>query len=225
MADLRGLVQRGEPSCCLPDGTALTLQWRPVRGCYGGSGQAALIACPASCGRWVRVLWRPPGLGWGCWSCRPVSHRSHRRPGSHRRHRRPGINSRKPRNWHRQQASDEQDRIALLLFGPIGTGLRRGWRDRLPLVWGLRDLRALQRHPNAPRISRRRFDALVERLDALEGLRILEVLAACPFRDRLSPPNDDQPRLWAAYCRATLCLTEWAMRRPARDPRSRVKPG
>lgn len=57
-------------------------------------------------------------------------------------------------------------------------------------------------------------------MDALESLRILGVIEACPFRDRLNPPGDERPALLAAYCRATLYLTDWAMRRPTQDPRT-----
>lgn len=217
-ASLRPSLAPEATACTLPGGQLAGLEWRPVRGCYGGRGRALLVRCP-DCAAPSRVLWRPPGRGWGCWACRPVSHPSHRRPGTHRRRRPSGRSSRKPRAWGRQQLADQQARIARLLGLPFGMG-RRGWRSCLPLVWGLRDLRAVPLSPDAPRLSHRRREALRERLDALESLRVLEVIAACPFRDRLSPPGDEQPRLLAAYCRATLYLTEWAMRRPGRDPRS-----
>lgn len=222
ITDLRGLVQRGEPSCCLPDGTALRLQWRPVRGCYGGSGLAALIACPAGCGRWCRVLWRAPspesadavepGLGWGCWACRPVSHRSHRRPGSHR--------TRKPAVWHHDAVCAQQDRIAEML-GLAHVGLR-SWRPTR-LIWGLADLRSHPRRPDAPRLSARRRDALERRLNALESVRVLRIIGAAPVP--LVGPQDDTPKLMLAHARLVMAETRWAMRRTPRDCRSLVKPG
>lgn len=216
---LRGLLTPGGTACRLPGGEVAAVRWHACRGCYGRPGRALLVCCPV-CSRPGRVLWRPPGRGWGCWRCCPVSHPSHRRPGGHRRHRRPGRSSKKPRGWNRQWLEAEQNRIARLLGLPAGTGKRRGWRDCLPLLWNLGHLRAAPRAHGTPRLSNRRREALEERLDALESLRILDVLAACPFRDLLSPPGDERPRLLAAYCRATLYLTEWAMRRPAHDPRT-----
>ena len=70
LADLRPLVQPGDAALDLPDGTTLALRWGGVRGCFGGRpGRALLLVCPI-CSRSARVLWRPPGCGWGCcWGC------------------------------------------------------------------------------------------------------------------------------------------------------------
>lgn len=210
-ASLRPLLVPEAPACTLPGGQLAGLEWRPVRGCYGGRGRALLVRCP-DCSAPSRVLWRPPGRGWGCWRCCPVSHPSHRRPGWHGRG--------KPSGWQLDQIEAEQERIAPLLGLPTGAGLRRGWRSCLPLLWSLGHLQTAPRAPGAPRLSWRRREALQERLDALESLRILGVIEACPFRDRLNPPGDERPALLAAYCRATLYLTDWAMRRPTQDPRT-----
>lgn len=207
-ASLRPQVPAGAPSHCLPDGTALALRWAPVRGCYGTQeGQALLIACPC-CSRPARVLWCPPGTGWGCWRCRPVSHRSHRRPGG-RRHRR------KPPAWHLERICSEQDQVAELL-GLAPTG-RRGWRPQR-LLWQLIDIQTAERRPDAPRISARRRDALERRIDALETMRMLTALATCPVQ--LVGPSETTPKLMKAYAHLELEETAWAMRRPARDPRS-----
>ena len=84
LADVRPLVEPGAAAAALPDGTALALRWGTARGCYGGRpGRVLLLSCPV-CSRSARVLWRPPGCGWGCCKCWPLSHASHRRPGAHR---------------------------------------------------------------------------------------------------------------------------------------------
>lgn len=224
-ASLRPLLAPEATACTLPGGQLAGLEWRELRHCYGGRGRALLVRCP-DCAAPSRVLWRPPGRGWGCWRCCPVSHPSHRRPGTHRRHRRPGGCAGKPHAWDEERLGQEIDRLALEFLGlrddsDLFPWIRRSWRNRLPLVWGLTELRCLSRRPDAPRLTWRRREAIEERLSAMETLRIIAVLEGCPFRDRLLPPGDDQPRLLAAYCRATVFLTEWAVRRPARDPRWR----
>lgn len=213
VGELRRLAAPGAQSLTLADGQALALQWRPVVGCYGGRGQALLIGCPV-CGAWGRVLWCPPGQGWGCWRCRPVSHRSHRRPGGGRWR----IFGKGP-DWHRQQIADEQDRIAEML-GLQRRALLMGrvmdWRpDRL--FWTLRDIQNAPRRPDAPRLSARRRDALERRLDALESARLLAVMGGLPG---MIGPNEGTPRLMAIHSRLELEESRWAMRRPPRDPRT-----
>ena len=89
LADVRPLVEPGAAAAALPDGTALDLRWGTARGCYGGRpGRVLLLSCPV-CSRSARVLWRPPGCGWGCCKCWPLSHASHRRPGAHRGRQKP----------------------------------------------------------------------------------------------------------------------------------------
>jgi hypothetical protein len=104
---LRSLVDRNATSTTLEDGTLLQLAWSPVKGCYGGTGLALLILCPG-CSRRCRVLHRPPGRGWGCWRCTPISTASHRRSGSRRG--RP-----KPDTWHIDRHKEEETRVLRLL--------------------------------------------------------------------------------------------------------------
>lgn len=224
-ATLRPLVQPEAQACTLPGGQLAGLEWRELRHCYGGRGRALLVRCP-DCAAPSRVLWRPPGRGWGCWRCCPVSHPSHRRPGRHRRHRRPGGCAGKPEAWDRERLGEEQERIALQLLG-----LREGsdlfpwippsWRNRLPLAWNRIHVGCLPRRPDASRLTHRRREALAARISALEHLRLIAVLEACPFRDRLLPPDDMRPELMRLAAVWKLEETAWAVRRPAGDPRWR----
>jgi hypothetical protein len=200
VGELRRLAAPGAQSLTLPDGQALALQWRPVVGCYGGRGQALLIGCPV-CGAWGRVLWRPPGQGWGCWRCRPVSHRSHRRPGGR---------NRKPASWHAARIRAAQTRTAALLgvaWPPPG----------LPVSWGLGDLLRVTCRPGGPRLSIERRGALLERLSALETLRLSVVLpAVCADLRALGaePPSLGRLGVVAELARETVKATAWAVRRP-----------
>ncbi|MFM2159062.1 MAG: hypothetical protein RLZZ124_1536, partial [Cyanobacteriota bacterium] len=154
---LRALVAPGAERHTLADGTTLQLRWRPVRGCFGGTGGVALlVGCPG-CDATARVLYRPAGRTWGCWRCHPLSWRSHRRSGSRRG--RP-----KPISWDVDRINAEQRRIADLL------GLA-SWPPRR-LIWSARTLPLEARRPDAPRLSPGREQALHWRLDALESLRI-----------------------------------------------------
>lgn len=102
------------------------------------------------------------------------------------------------------------------MLGLARVGLR-SWRPTR-LIWGLTDLRNHPRRPDAPRLSARRRDALEQRLNALESVRILRIIGACPVQ--LIGPQDDRPRLMLAHARLVMDETRWAMRRPTRDPRS-----
>lgn len=198
LADLRPLVQPGDAALDLPDGTTLALRWSVVRGCFGGRpGRALLLSCPI-CDRSCRVLWQPPGDRWGCSICRPISHRSHRRPGGRK-------GQRKPWSWHCDQLQHEQRRCAELL------GLE-SWPPPT-LFWRPFDLLTAPRRPDAPRVSYHRQLALVRRLDALETLRIGNVVAssALPMR---------WPKRMSDNAAAVMKATAWALRRPAGDPRS-----
>lgn len=206
LADVRGLVEPGAETAALPDGTALALRWGTGRGCYGGRpGWALLLVCPI-CSRSARVLWRPPGRGWGCCRCWPLSHASHRRPGAHRG--RP-----KPLRWRRDQLNREQRRCAELL------GLESWPPERL--LWSARDLWLAPRRPDAPRISYHRQQALIHRLDALETLRVLAIIPNVQAflktqGHALGPP----PAGMGTRATETVHATDWAVRRGPRDPRS-----
>ena len=206
---IRPLVQPGDETLKLADGTLLRLRWGAVRGCYGGDreGRALLLICP-SCGRNARVLHRPPAKGWGCWSCTPVSRLSHRRPGA-----RAGCP--KPRGWRLEQIVAEQSRCSALL------GLY--WPPRA-LLWSFADLWTMPRRPGASRINRSRAVALALRLDALDTLRW-----ALPWPALLTRFAEKQPGYRSSEidefltvrenARKLLASTAWAMRRPARDRR------
>ncbi len=204
---LRAWVVAGARSHQLSDGTELELSWEPVRGCFGGrGGRALVITCPR-CSRPCRVLWHAPLSGWGCRRCNPVSYRSHRRSGS-------GRGRCKPASWHLDRIEAEQRRVAALL------GLR--WPVQR-LLWRLDDLRYAPRVSGAPRLSRRRREALIHRLDALENLRFRRVLPllSCDLKALgCSPPDGHQLDALATSAEERLTATAWAVRRPATDPRT-----
>lgn len=204
--ELRALVEPGAERLALGDGLLLDLRWSRCRGCFGaGVGRALLLACPC-CGRSARVLWRPPGEGWGCWRCHPISHRSHRRSGARRGHP-------KPPSWHADRWRAEQLRIVELL------GLVE-WPPRR-LLWGMADLLAAERLPDAPRLNPARDRALLLRLHALESLRVASVIAANAWlldASGIAMP-EGLPRLRSGAERLERA-TRWAMRRGAHDPRT-----
>lgn len=209
VGDLRPLVEPGADHHRLADGTELALGWRPVQGCFGGRGGRALLAICPICTAEARVLWRPPGSGWGCWRCHPISHPSHRRSGS--RAGRP-----KPPRWERQRIGAEQCRIADLL------GLTQWPPERL--LWDWRTLLVAPRWPDAPELSVHRELALCRRACALETLRVglflPSINAELGALGKELPPWPGMAGQVAAAHRV-LATTRWAMRRPAGDPRSR----
>lgn len=206
LADLRPLVEPPAAAIALGDGTELGLRWGPARGCYGGRpGRALLLLCP-SCGRACRVLWSPPAAPWACGLCHRISYRSHRRPGAHK-------GCRKPLRWHREAIHAEQRRCAELL------GLARFPPDRL--IWGLRDLLAAPLRPDAPRQHWRRRLALLQRLNALESLRVLSHFPAVDALARVvGMPELGEPEGLREGAEAVVHRTGWAVRRGPRDPRT-----
>jgi hypothetical protein len=213
LKDVRPLVKPGDETATLLDGTTLALRWAEVRGCYGDRpGRALLLVCPG-CSRSSRVLYRPPAGAWGCWSCTPVSPRSHRRPGA-----RPGRP--KPPEWQRQKVMQHQLRCVRLL------GLKNWPPDQL--FWTARDVLAMPRRPDAPRISELRASALAMRLDVLDRLRMAAIAKASDglMKSLGLPPvlSDDElaklePRYWTTA--QILAATAWAVRRGPGDPRTR----
>lgn len=203
--DLRPLVTPGSRSYCLADGSLLALAWVPVKGCWGGNGGIALaMACPR-CSASVRVLWRPPAAGWGCWRCHRISYPSHRRSGSRR-------GRRKPVSWRLDRVIVEQRRVVALL------GLEQ-WPPP-KLLWNQADLEQLPRRPGAPRISPHRREALLQRLNLLESIRYGECL---PLMEQLTGEDPDPKaplRVLAQQARRLLASTDWAVRRPAQDART-----
>lgn len=185
----------------------MELRWATVRGCYGGQGTALALGCPA-CSKTVRVLRKPPGEGWSCRNCRPVSHRSHRRSGAQRGHN-------KPATWRIAQVSAEQNRIAEML------GLQH-WPP-IRVLWNLQDLRDASRVPDAPRLSPKRREALERRLNALEMVRIC-AFAPLIWKERKALGGCTAVLSTGESCLAAaekdLTETCWAMRRQPRDPRT-----
>ncbi len=207
LADLRTLVEPPAAALALRDGTELELRWGPARGCYGGRpGRALLLLCP-SCRRSCRVLWSPPAAPWACGLCHRISYRSHRRPGARK-------GQPKPMRWRLEAIHAEQRRCADLL------GLAQYPPSRL--IWSLRDLLEAPLRPDAPRQHWRRRLALLQRLDALESLRVLAhapglaaLLEQMGSTADLSPPKGLRERAAAVVHR-----TGWAVRRGPRDPRT-----
>lgn len=207
LADLRPLVEPGTDRHQLADGTQLALSWAGVHGCWGGKqGQALLMHCPG-CDAACRVLRRPPGGGWRCWRCNPLSHRSHRRSGSRRG--RP-----KPTSWRLEQIEAEQLRIARLL------GLQ--WPPRL-LLWTAANLAEAPQRPDAPRLRRRRRLALLQRIDGLETMRVALIAPVINADlEALGGEGVAWPGMAALVARAEqqVADTGWAMRRTASDART-----
>jgi hypothetical protein len=205
---LRKRVTSSTTSYTLRDGQRLELRWSRCRGCFGGGeGLALVIACPI-CSRNCRVLWCPPGQDWGCYSCRPVSHRSHRRSGS-------STGGLKPPLWRMSQLNTAQVRAARLL------GLQE-WPPN-QLFWSRHDLEVAPRRPDAPRLSHRRRRALLTRLECLETLRI--ALTAGDIRSEKQALRGDLsawPELRKLAKAAALEErgTRWALRHGAHDPRT-----
>jgi hypothetical protein len=205
---LRTRVAPGATTYVLRDGQRLELRWSLCRGCFGeGDGRALLIVCPV-CSRNCRVLWHPPGRGWGCCSCRPVSHRSHRRSGS-------STGGLKPPLWRMDQLNTSQVRAARLL------GLQEWPPNRL--LWSWRDLEAAPLRPDAPRLSHRRRHALLIRLDCLEALRV--ALIASDIRSEQQALSADLSA-WPDVARLAQSAvlverhTRWAVRHGGHDART-----
>jgi hypothetical protein len=203
-AGLRPLVVPGGTRYQLPDGTLLQLRWTTVRGGFGGGGVALLLGCPG-CSSTARVLRRPPGEGWGCWRCRPVSHPSHRRSGARR-------GRCKPASWHLERIAAEQKHVAELL------GLE-SWPPE-KVLWTHDDLARAPRRRNAPRLSKERREALLLRLDLLESIRYGEALPVVE-RSLGSDMSEASPLMAIAQqARKLIVSTDWAVRRPSQDPRT-----
>lgn len=206
-AGLRPLLETDASHYRLADGTTLKLLWVPVRGGFGDGGMALGVACPG-CSARVTVLRRPPGEGWSCWRCRPVSHPSHRRSGNSK-------GKSKPRTWQLDRILTEQRQIVGLLGFAVWPPAR--------LFWNSRDLEAIPRLSKAPRFSPNRRLALMQRLDALESLRLATLLPAVRREiERLGgdPAKPLPPFNWVAQAERTLTETSWAMRRQGHDPRT-----
>jgi len=213
-AQIRRWVQPESTNWKMADGTLLELRWAVVRGCgngNNGTGTELTLACP-QCEATVRVLRQPPGEGWSCWRCRPVSHPSHRRPGSR------GCRQ-KPPSWRLAQVISEQRRVVELL------GLEQ-WPPR-KVLWKFSDLEASPRRQRAPRLSEHRRTALLLRLDGLETLRYGAVLPLLQHELKAlgaQPPDLASWEQLNRHASFVLASTAWAVRRPAKDRRTNRNP-
>ena len=205
---LRHLVTPASASYLLRSGQRLELRWSRCRGCFGdGEGWALLFACPA-CDRNCRVLWHPPGRGWGCWRCRPVSHPSHRRNGSKQ-------GRMKPPRWRLDQLDVAQARTAALL------GLQE-WPPN-KLFWTWRDLEAAPVRPDAPRLSPRRRRTLLMRLQCLDVLRLGVVAGGIRTEEQaMAGDLSVWPEVGNLAKTAAICerFSRWAIRRGPHDART-----
>jgi hypothetical protein len=192
-------------------GVDLVLLWRRRDGCWGGRpGRELLVRCPR-CDAPRRRLHRPPGGPWCCWRCTPLSTPSHRRNGGRR-------GRGKPAQWTLQQIEAETQRCVELLQ-------LQEWPPRL-VLWTIDDLRKAPRRPGA-RLSRKRKEALVQRLDDLHTLQLGYLVPL--LNDDLAAMGagrclDPMPPRWPVmlHCaRVGLECSAWAVRRPSSDPRSR----
>ena len=205
MGILRGQVERGDRITTLREGTHLVLAWNPVKGCFAAPGLALLILSPG-CSRRGRVLYRPPGRGWGCWICTPISTPSHRRSGSRRG--RP-----KPDTWHIDRHKEEETRVLRLLVLE-----RREGEDRSAwmLLWASRR--------DNPSIGRERRYALVDR--ALAHRNLAQATGRLFLRRDLISLGatlasvSDLLSAAVAMAEETISRTSWAMRRPGQDVRT-----
>jgi hypothetical protein len=202
-AHLRPRLAPGATKATPPGGGVVALLWRPCRRTYGDRGLALLMLCPR-CSSPRRVLWRPPGEAWACSACHPLIWPSQRRSGSR-------SGNGKPRTY-------ELDRIV---------SAQRLCADRLGVAWPperiIWSAWDLPRLPKASRLSAHRQWMLRLRLEALENLRVASFL---PQLRALSAARGIELPPWEGFEGSAIRaeeverITRWAVRRPARDPRS-----
>jgi hypothetical protein len=115
--------------------------------------------------------------------------------------------------WRLEAIHAEQRRCADLL------GLAQYPPSRL--IWSLRDLFVAPLRPDAPRLAWRRRLALLQRLDALESLRVLSFAPEVDGLARLvGMPEQGEPRGLREQAEEVMHRTGWAVRRGPRDPRT-----
>jgi hypothetical protein len=195
VASLRSCVQPHEDEVVLGDGTRLDLHRAQVKGVFTAGGTrgtaTTLMAYCPSCGTTARVLRKPCSLQrWGCRRCLELIYPAQRRSGWHK-----GRVKRKPTTWRLSAICTEQRRIARLL------GLEC-WPPQ-SILWECSQLR-----PSRP-LRRERTEALMQRLDALEDLRVLICGVAISYRYgmEVSP----QLNQFLIMPERSLTLTQWAL--------------
>lgn len=203
LADVKPLVRPGAAEAILPDGKPMAIRWSDVKGCFGGGvGRALLLVCP-TCQRSSRVLHRKRSRDlWGCWACRPLSVRSHRRSGARR-------GRSKPRSWHLDRIMAEQKRCIDLL------GLA-SWPPE-PLIWSWRHVLTIPRRSGSPRLTERKAKALAVRLDVLDRERLVVLMSAANqwLNGQGQQLIVDSSTLGRMHREAIVIkrITEWAVRR------------
>jgi len=207
ISDLRPLVERDTMTLILADGTPLHLRWREIKGVFTSSGHRGtakvLVGVCPSCDRDVRVLRKARSWGlWGCRRCLNLIYPSQRRPGGHKSHLK-----RKPSTWHIAAICDQQTKIAKLLALPSWPPDSLAW-DR----WKLMPARPL---------STLRREALLNRLEALETLRIS--IWCQVWEQRYGILSTAKSSRAVAQSAHRLALTRWAMRENWR-PKGKAPP-
>jgi hypothetical protein len=204
VASLRSYVQPHEDEVVLGDGTRLDLHRAQVKGVFTAGGTrgtaTTLMAYCPSCGTTARVLRKPCSLQrWGCRRCLELIYPAQRRSGWHK-----GRVKRKPTTWRLSAICEEQRRIARLL------GLHC-WPPH-SILWERSQIRP------ARCLRRERKEALVERLDALEDLRVL--ICGVAIRNRYGMEVSPQPDHFLLMAQRSLALTQWALQENWRRPQS-----
>ena len=209
VADLRRAVVRFAHQVQLEDGTLLQLCWREVRGVFSsgssrGTGITVVAKCP-SCGAHARVLRKVSGQRhWGCRSCINLIYTAQRRSGGHK-----GRVKRKPVTWRLAAISDEQRHIAKLLGLTCWPPQAIAW-ERSQLMPGRR-------------LQPVRIEALMDRIDALENLRVMICGIAISNRFAIGPAVEPRHPLLAA--KQILASTHWAIHENWRRSVAAPSPG
>lgn len=114
--------------------------------------------------------------------------------------------------WRLAQLEEEQQQAVALL------ALEQWPPPRL--LWSLADLRRVPRRIDAPRLSPRRVEALLRRVDALQSLKVAALVPMVEMTLRAAGAELNPPAGLAQRARAVVASTQWAVRRPARDRRT-----
>ena len=195
VSSLRPAVELHAPQTQLSDGSVLKLRWQELRGVFQpgggrGIGYSLRAVCPG-CGHGARVLYKSPwDPCWGCWQCLPLIRPSQRRSGCHK-----GRRKCKPTSWRLRQLSYQQEQVATLLGLQCWPPPMAAWERS-------------QLHPTR-RLRQRRREALLDRIDALETLRVIALGVALSNRFGIEAALDSSRHVLAAQ--RILASTRWAL--------------
>lgn len=205
VASLSSCVAGHQDWVVLDDGTKLDLCRAEVRGVFAaqgkrGTGLTLMAHCP-SCSRAARVLRKPYGAQqWGCRRCLPLIYPAQRRSGWHK-----GRVNRKPSTWALAAIRDEQRRVARMLA-------LQCWPPR-SIIWDRSQLQPTRR------LQEDRKVALIDRLEALETLRVMTCAAA--FSSRYGITIISTPARHLLTLEQIKTTTQWALQenwRPLKAP-------